>query len=120
MGAILSRLSATLKTYKVYFILTLGLLYSVALWHVATKYTNAGWQAEKIQLVEKALETTAQRQELAQMIGTQLESKLGAMSATQTTIHQKVIRETIKEPVYRDCITTPDGVRLIEQAIDNR
>ena len=68
----------------------------------------------------KALQTREDRQELANLIGTQLETKLENMNTTQKVIHQKVIHEIHKEPVYSDCITTPDGVRLIEQAIDNK
>lgn len=70
--------------------------------------------------MQKALNTTQDRQALADVIGKHIDEKLSNIHSTQTTINQKVIRETIKEPVYRDCVTTPDGVRLIEDTIHNR
>lgn len=117
---ILSKLSVILKTYKVYAFLILGIMYSIGLWHVCSRYTTSEWQSEKTELVQKALETTNQRQELANQIGKQLEEKLNSMRMTQTTINQKVIRETVKEPVYIDCHNTPDVVQLIEDSIDNK
>jgi hypothetical protein len=95
-------------------------LYTGAVWHVCSQYTTAGWQQEKTALVQRALETTQQRQELAASIGTELDKRLSSMQSTQTTINQKVIREIIKEPVYTNCVTTPDGVRLIEDTIRNK
>ena len=95
-------------------------MYSVAVWHVSYKYHSAGWEKEKKELVVKALETSQQRQELANLIGTKLETVLADKKTVQTTIHQKVIRETIKEPVYRDCRTTDAGVRLIDEALSNQ
>lgn len=109
-----------LKTYKLQILLVLGVLYSVAVWHVSERYHAAGWEREKKELVQKALETTVQRQELANLIGTQLETKLGNFKVTQTTIHQKVLHEVVKEPVYRDCRTTDAGVRLIDEALRNQ
>lgn len=57
-------------------------------------------------------------QQLADTIGTKLETKLSNIKIEQKVIKEKVIHEVTKEPVYTQCVTTPDGVRLIEQAID--
>lgn len=109
-----------LKTYKLQILLVLGVLYSVAVWHVSERYHAAGWEKEKKELVQKVLETTVQRDELANKIGIVLETKLAAFKVTQTTHHEKVIREVVKEPVYSDCRTTDAGVRLIDEALRNQ
>lgn len=70
--------------------------------------------------MQKALETSQNRQALADVIGKTIDERLSTLTSTQTTINQKVIREVIKEPVYWDCGTTPDGVRLIEDTIRNK
>lgn len=77
----------------------------------------ADWQQEKISILQKKLDNTERDQALAKAIGAELEQKLGSIQTKQHTIKEKVIRETIEKPVYRDCVTTPDGVRLIEDAI---
>jgi hypothetical protein len=33
------------------------------------------------------------------------------------TLKERVTREIIKEPVYRDCVHTPDGLRAINDAL---
>lgn len=63
---------------------------------------------------------TKANQKLAETIGRKIDEKLSNMQTVQKTINQKVIREVIKEPVYTNCVTTPDGVRLIEATIGNR
>lgn len=109
-----------LLPYKNYIILLAAALYSFGIWHVSAKYTESSWLKEKATLISKALETTQQRQELANMIGGQLDAKLQNRPIIQRTINQKVIHEVTKEPVYTECHTTPDGVRLIEDTIHNQ
>lgn len=96
------------------------LVYSFGIWHVSSKYTSSGYLKEKAELIQKAAETKQQRQELADQIGAKLEETVGKIHITQKNITQEVIHEITKEPVYTDCRTTPDGVRLIEQSIDNQ
>ena len=100
-----------------------GILITVALvgtWHISARYTEASFLKEKEALTAKALETTKQRLELARLIGQDLDKRLANRKVVQQVITQKVIHEIQKEPIYTDCRTTPNGVRLIEDAIDNR
>ncbi len=106
--------------FKNYLILAVVAAYSFGIWHVSAKYTEDGWVKEKAALVSKALETKQQRQELADLIGSALDAKLQNRPIIQRTINQKVIHEITKEPVYTECRTTPDGVRLIEDTINNQ
>lgn len=107
-----------LKTYKLYAFLILGVLYSVAVWHVSHKYHSAGWEKEKADLAQKELKTERANTKLVVEVVTKLEDRLTNLRSTQTTIQQKVIRETIKEPIYTQCITTDGVVRNIEALID--
>lgn len=109
-----------LVPYKNYGIAILIGIYSLGVWHISARYTSDVWQQEKTTLVQKALESTQQRQELAYQIGKQVEDAVGKIKITQQTIQQKVIHETTTQPVYINCATTPDGVHLIESAIDNQ
>lgn len=99
---------------------TVFIAYSLGLWHVCSKYTTAGWESEKTAMVQATLDATTKNQALADTIGKKIEDTVGNIKITQQTIQQKVIHEITKEPVYTNCVTTPDGVRLIESAIDNK
>lgn len=44
---------------------------------------------------------------------------ISEIEVKNVTIYQKATREVIKEPVYRDCIHTSDGLRLVNEALSN-
>ena len=46
--------------------------------------------------------------------------EIAKIDIRHTTIRQKVQRETIEKPVYRDCSHSPDGLRLVNQALSGR
>lgn len=108
-----------LVPFKNYAIALLIAVYSFGVWHVSANYHETKWQTEKTILVQKALETQQQRQALADQISAKVDSAISNMTITKQTINQKVIHEITKEPVYTNCVTTPAGVQLIEDAIDN-
>ncbi len=107
-----------LKTYKYKILLVLGVLYSIALWHVSYKYHASGWEADKAKIAQQALQAEQDNNKANTVALQALEKKLSTIRSTQTTIQQKVIRETVKEPVYTECTTTPNIVRDIETLID--
>lgn len=109
-----------LTPYKDFLYAGIIIVYSLGVWHVSSNYTASEYRKEKLELQQKAIETTKQRQELADQIGVKIDTSISAMHITQTTINREVIHEITKEPVYTNCITTPDGVRLIESTISNR
>jgi hypothetical protein len=106
--------------YKVYFILGLCIAWSMGVWHVAARYENSSWQAEKVSLVQKELDTRNANHKLANDIGQKIDEKLSNITTTQTVINRKVEREIIEKPVYRDCVVPTTGVQLIEDAIRNK
>ena len=109
-----------LRIYKYQIMAVLFLIYSMGVWHVAKTYTQSSYKDEKIALQQQVMETTEQRAQLSADIGKQVEAAVGKMKITQQTINQKVIHEITKERVYTECVTTPDGVRLIEDTIGNK
>jgi len=86
---------------------------------VSARYTESIFLKEKQELTQKVLDTTNDRLILAKQIAKELDERTANRKVVQQVIKQEVIREIQKEPVYTDCRTTPDGVRLIERAIDN-
>ena len=59
----------------------------------------------------------AKASEAAQQAAAQ---EIAKIDIRHTTIRQKVQRETIEKPVYRDCSHSPDGLRLVNQALSGR
>ncbi|MFO0454350.1 MAG: hypothetical protein ACK52I_37830 [Pseudomonadota bacterium] len=50
----------------------------------------------------------------------QVADVVSKMQVVNKTITQRVERETIEKPVYRDCVNTPDGMQLINEALTGR
>ena len=46
-------------------------------------------------------------------------AEIAKIEIRHTTIRQKVQREITEKPVYRECGHSPDGVRLVNQALSN-
>lgn len=42
---------------------------------------------------------------------------IAGIDIKQVTIRQEVQREVIEKPVYRECLHTPDGLRLVNAAL---
>lgn len=107
-----------LSSYKWLAVLILGLGYSVAVWHVSHKYHATAWEKEKATTAQNELKAERENGKLVLEAVAQLDGKISKLRTTQTTIQQRVIRETIKEPVYTQCVTTDGVVRDIEAVID--
>ena len=45
--------------------------------------------------------------------------EIAKIEIRHTTIRQKVQREVLEKPVYRTCNHSPDGLRLVNQALSN-
>lgn len=46
--------------------------------------------------------------------------EIAKIEIRHTTIRQKVQREITERPVYRNCSHSPDGLRLVNQALSSR
>lgn len=47
-------------------------------------------------------------------------AEIAKIEVTNKTVKQVLEREIVEKPVYRDCHNTPDGVRSINSALENR
>lgn len=106
--------------FKNYLILAAVAIYSFGIWHVSAVFTDRNNQKEKVELAQKAIETQQQRQALAAQLGAKIDTAIGNIQITNKTINREVVHEVTKEPVYTNCVTTTNGLQLIERAIDNK
>ena len=82
-----------------------GLLVALG-FRLGIKAKQAEWDAAKVatqEATDKALTAVAQA--------------IATRDVKHTTITQKVIRETVEKPVYRDCLHDADSLRDINAAL---
>lgn len=46
--------------------------------------------------------------------------EIAKLEVKHVTVQRKIERETREVPVYRDCVHQPDGVRIVNDALENR
>lgn len=93
------------------------LIVALMVTHVAAAgfgYLKGGQHAEAKHASQELL--VAKAAEAAQSAAAQ---EIAKIEIRHTTIRQKVQRETIEKPVYRECVHSTDGLRLVNQALAN-
>ncbi len=113
-------ISAYLSLYKDYVFLAIIIVYSLGLWHVASKYTASKYLADQVKQSTLILQLKTHDQELANILGKQLEDGFANIQVINTTINRDIHHETTTHEFYTTCVNTPDVVRSIEATIDNK
>lgn len=93
-------------------------LFTYGIWHVSARYTGYQYEKEKSQELVDILEKEQAEKLRAEGLLIKLAKEEAALKKLQNSIIKEASRETQK-PVYNECRTTDDGVRIIEQAIDS-
>lgn len=93
------------------------LAYSGSIVYVTHRVDTSAINKEKIKALQKEQAETKKQQQRADDAEAKLANTLATQTAKNTVITKEVVRE-IEKPVYHECVTTDDGVRLIEQAIN--
>jgi hypothetical protein len=104
--------------YKVYAITIAFVLWTLLIWHIASVYVSQAWEKKENVALQQQIAKTAESQKKADDLGSKLALAQDLLQKNQTPIIKEVVRE-IEKPVYRECRTTDDGVRLIEQSFRN-
>ena len=73
-------------------------------------------QAVEGQRATDALVAEKQLQAFSNNVASRTEAALGSIRIENRTIYNETQREIINNPVYRDCVLPPDGVRLANSA----
>lgn len=98
-------MSFYLKVIGVSLVFALLCAASIVSFRMGNKFKQAEWDAAVLagkQAQEKALQAAA--------------AEVAKIDVKQQTIVQKVTRETIEKPVFRDCRSGPDAVGLLNAA----
>lgn len=109
-----------LSPYKIYFIIGAVLLYSFGIWKVASGYTSSKYLSAQVKQAEAILVMKQHDQELADQLGKKLEDQIATIKINNTTIYRNTQHELVTHKFYTECANTPDVVRNIEAAIDNK
>ena len=81
-------------------------------------YTAGRWDGSRIKEGQQAMAKLA-AEETARVSREAAAVAISKISVKHQTIHNALEREVIREPIYTrtDCRLTPDGLRLVNQAI---
>lgn len=81
-------------------------------------WTARGWQegAKETARLEAEAGHRKLMTELANTVATKTEHAIQEIKVENRTVYVEGQKEVIREPVYRDCKLTPDGVRNANQA----
>ena len=81
-------------------------------------YVAGRWDGSRIKEGERAIAEVA-AEKAAKASREESGKAIGRITVRHQTIHNAIEREVIREPIYTsaDCKLTPDGLRLINQAI---
>jgi len=110
--------SKFISTYRYYILAFLAGIYSGALWKVSAGYTAHKYEKEKVTALSQTLKDKEASEERLHNLMKTLSQQQQQRRNEHSVITKEVIRE-VEKPVYRECRTTDDGVRLIEESIDN-
>lgn len=92
-------------------------LYSLFVVYVTRAVILYQYWSNRSVALEQQIELTKKEQLRADAAEKALTEQQSKADKEQKVITKEVIRE-VEKPVYRECRTTDDGVRLIERAID--
>lgn len=97
-----------------------GVAAGAAIAVLAGSLALAGWQGYRLGRASVEAEQAAALEAIETLRGAAAQAAADAVSklrVEQRVIQQRVERETIERPVYRDCEHTDDGLRLVNAAL---
>jgi|SRR5882757_3234625 len=104
--------------YKWYIYVALFVAYSLGVWHVSSKYQEADHLKDQVAYQEQYIKDKQTLQDKADKAGADLATLQQTRAAGHTLVQKETIHE-IEKPVYRDCTTPADGMRILNEAINN-
>lgn len=87
---------------------------------VAIVCSAGGYFKGKAEQREENEAEDAKMLRLAKMLDEKVATHVANIKINNQVIYRKAEREIIKEPVYRDCVHTADGLRLVNEALLGR
>lgn len=104
--------------YKLYVYAALFVMYSLGLWHVASTYTEAKYIQKQLDVAEAVIETNAKNQDIKDAIAKSVAEALAKWRPANEQSNRKIENEITKDPVYRDCKSSPSVMREYQNKLD--
>lgn len=108
------------STYKLYIYAAIFVMYSFAVWHVASGYTNSKCTADKLAIANQTLEDNNKNQVTKDVIAKAVAEALAKWRPINNESNRKIENEIAKDPIYRDCKSSPSVVREYQNKLDNQ
>lgn len=95
-------------------------MYSLGLWHVASTYTETKYIKKQLDVAEAVNEANAKNQDVKDSIAKAVAEALAKWRPANEQSNRKIENEITKDPVYRDCKSSPSVVREYQNKLDNQ
>lgn len=106
--------------YKLYVYAALFVIYSLGLWNIAATHTEAKYIQKQLDM-EKALNASnAKNQDIKDSIAKGVAEALAKWRPANEQSNRKIENEITKDPVYRDCKSSPSVMREYQDKLDNQ
>ena len=83
------------------------------------KGVNTGKQLQKAEQLSTESIIKSAIEESRNLALEETAKAISKIEVKNVTIYRQATKEVIKEPVYRDCTHTPDGLQLVNEALSN-
>lgn len=98
------------STYKWAALAVAFLIYSISVWNISGTVTSAVYLRDQVKQQEQFIVLQANNDKLKNDISKMLQETLKKTQEDNRLITEDIIREVLKDPVYKSCLVT-DGVR---------
>ena len=106
--------------FKLYIIGVVLLVSHFAVWHLATALTEAKYTKKQLDVAEAVIETNDKNQATKDEIAKTVAEALAKWRPANVIINRKIENELNKDPVYRDCKSTPSVMREYQNKLDSQ
>lgn len=106
--------------YKLVIYAVVFAIYSATLWHISATYTESKYLAKELDIANAVIETTNKNQVTKNEISKVLTDTLTKLNKDNSQTNRKIQNEIAKDPVYRDCKSTPDLMHEYQNKLDNQ
>lgn len=113
-------LKTILLKYKLLIYAVLFAVYTGMVWHVSATYTESKHIQKALEVAEATLVTSNANQLTKNEISKTLTDTLALLDKQNSKINRNIQNEIAKDPVYRDCKSTPNLMHEYQNKLDNQ
>lgn len=113
-------LNLLLLKYKWAIYAVLFTVYTVGVWHVSAVYVQSKYVQKELDTTQAVISTTNKNTITKNEISKTLGETIAKVNKQNITTNRNIQNEINKDPVYRDCKSTPSIMHEYQNKLDNQ